>query len=43
MSVSLGEAIRAGEFDANATQLDQLLGRAPVTLDAFLRKALAAK
>lgn len=43
MSVALGEAIRAGEFDAASTQLERLLGRAPVTLEAFLRGALAPK
>jgi NAD(P)H dehydrogenase (quinone) len=43
LSVGIGEAIRAGEFDAGSTQLQQLMGRAPVTLDAFLRNALAPK
>jgi NAD(P)H dehydrogenase (quinone) len=43
MSVALGEAIRAGEFDAASTQLQQLMGRAPVTLEAFLRNALSPK
>jgi NAD(P)H dehydrogenase (quinone) len=37
MSVSLGDAIRAGEFDAGSPDLERLLGRAPVTLEAFLR------
>jgi NAD(P)H dehydrogenase (quinone) len=41
MSVGLGEAIRAGEFDAGSTQLERLLGRPPVTLDVFLQKSLA--
>jgi NAD(P)H dehydrogenase (quinone) len=41
MSVALGEAIRAGEFDAGSTDLQRLLGRAPMTLEAFLRKALS--
>jgi uncharacterized protein YbjT (DUF2867 family) len=43
MSVALGEAIRDGEFDAGSTDLQGLLGRAPVTLEAFLRQALASK
>jgi NAD(P)H dehydrogenase (quinone) len=43
MSVALGEAIRAGEFDASSQDLAQLLGRAPITLDAFLANALAPK
>jgi hypothetical protein len=42
MSVALGQAVRAGEFDAGSTDLQRLLGRAPMTLEAFLRKALAA-
>jgi len=42
MTVALGEAIRAGEFDAGSDDLERLLGRAPVTLDAFLAKALKA-
>ena len=36
MSIALGDAIRAGEFDAGGQDLAKLLGRAPVTLDAFL-------
>jgi NAD(P)H dehydrogenase (quinone) len=43
MSVGLGEAIRAGEFDAGSTQLERLLGRAPTTLGSFLRTALMRK
>jgi NAD(P)H dehydrogenase (quinone) len=43
MTVGLGEAIRAGEFDAGSTQLERLMGRAPVALAPFLRKALASK
>jgi NAD(P)H dehydrogenase (quinone) len=43
MSVGIGEAIRAGEFDAGSTDLQRLMGRAPVTLEAFLRKALPPK
>jgi NAD(P)H dehydrogenase (quinone) len=41
MTVALGEAVRAGEFDAGSTQLERLMGRAPVALAPFLRKALA--
>jgi NAD(P)H dehydrogenase (quinone) len=41
MSVALGEAIRAGEFDAGSDDVEQLMGRAPVTLDVFLKGALA--
>jgi NAD(P)H dehydrogenase (quinone) len=37
MSVALGEAIRAGEFDAGSDDVEQLMGRAPLTLDAFLK------
>jgi hypothetical protein len=40
MSVGLGDAIRAGEFDAGSKDLERLLGRAPVTLETFLREAL---
>ena len=43
MTVGLGEAIRAGEFDAGSMQLERLLGRPPVTLEGFLRQALAPK
>jgi NAD(P)H dehydrogenase (quinone) len=43
MSVGLGEAIRAGEFDAGSTDLERLMGRAPIGLEAFLRKVLAPK
>ena len=38
MSIALGNAIRAGEFDAGPGDLEGLLGRAPVTLEAFLGK-----
>jgi len=37
MSVALGEAIRAGEFDAGSDDVEQLMGRAPLTLDALLK------
>ena len=40
MSVGLGEAIRAGEFDAGAKDLEHLMGRPPVALEPFLGKAL---
>ena len=43
MSVGLGDAIRAGEFDAGSKDLERLLGRAPVTLETFLRQALAPR
>ena len=43
MSVALGEAMRAGEFDVGSRDLERLLGRAPTTLQDFLAKALAAK
>jgi len=43
MTVALGEAIRAGEFDAGSMQLERLMGRAPAALAPFLRKALAPK
>ena len=35
-SVALGEAMRAGEFDTVSNDLQGLLGRAPMGLDAFL-------
>jgi NAD(P)H dehydrogenase (quinone) len=40
MSVGLGEAIRAGEFDAGSAELEHLLGRTPLTLETFLGKSL---
>jgi NAD(P)H dehydrogenase (quinone) len=43
MTVALGEAVRAGEFDAGSTQLERLMGRAPAALAPFLRKVLAPK
>lgn len=39
MSLALGEAIRAGEFDAGSGDLEKLMGRPPMTLDAFLARA----
>ena len=41
MSVGLGDAIRAGEFDLSFPALAELLGRAPISLKDFLAKALA--
>lgn len=41
MTVTLGDAIRAGEFDLASRDLEQLLGRAPQTLDAFTRAVLS--
>jgi NAD(P)H dehydrogenase (quinone) len=38
MAVALGEATRAGEFDASSPDLERLLGRAPVSLEEFLSK-----
>lgn len=38
MSLGIGAAIRAGEFDASSPDLEKLLGRAPLALDAFLTK-----
>jgi NAD(P)H dehydrogenase (quinone) len=43
MAVALGEAVRAGEFDVSSPDLESLLGRPPVALDAFLAKQLARK
>jgi len=43
MSVALGEAVRAGEFDAGSNDLTALVGSAPMTLEQFLSLALAAK
>jgi NAD(P)H dehydrogenase (quinone) len=37
--VALGEAMSAGEFDASSQDLEDLLGRAPVDLTAFLSRA----
>jgi NAD(P)H dehydrogenase (quinone) len=39
MSIALGDAIRAGEFDAGSGDLERLMGRPPVTLQGFLAKA----
>lgn len=38
MSVSLAEAVKAGEFDDSSPDLEKLLGRAPTSLEAFLAK-----
>jgi len=40
MSIGLGEAIRAGEFDAASNDVQALIGRTPATLDAFLKAAI---
>jgi NAD(P)H dehydrogenase (quinone) len=39
MAVAVGEATRAGEFDASSPDLEKLLGRAPVSLEAFLSRS----
>jgi NAD(P)H dehydrogenase (quinone) len=36
MALGMGDAIREGEFDASSPDLEKLLGRAPLSLDAFL-------
>jgi NAD(P)H dehydrogenase (quinone) len=36
MSVGLGDAIRAGEFDLSSPAFQELLGRAPISLQDFL-------
>jgi NAD(P)H dehydrogenase (quinone) len=38
MALAIGEAIRAGEFDASSEDLEKLIGRPPTTLDAFFAK-----
>jgi NAD(P)H dehydrogenase (quinone) len=43
MSVALGEAVRAGEFDAGSNDLATLMGRTPMNLEQFLTLALARK
>lgn len=40
MSIALGDAIRAGEFDAGSSDLERLIGRTPATLEAFLASAM---
>jgi NAD(P)H dehydrogenase (quinone) len=40
MSVALGDAVRAGEFDLSYPVFEKLLGRAPVSLKDFLAKTL---
>ncbi len=39
MAVALGEAMAAGEFDASSQDMEQLLGRPPIDLTAFLSRA----
>jgi NAD(P)H dehydrogenase (quinone) len=40
MSVGLGDAVRAGEFDLSYPVFEKLLGRAPLSLRNFLAKTL---
>ena len=40
MSVGLGDAVRAGEFDLSSPAFAELLGRPPLTLKDFLAKTL---
>jgi NAD(P)H dehydrogenase (quinone) len=40
MSVALGDAVRAGEFDLSHPALATLLGRPPISLRDFLAKTL---
>jgi NAD(P)H dehydrogenase (quinone) len=40
MSVALGDAVRAGEFDLSYPVFEKLLGRAPLSLKDFLAKTL---
>lgn len=40
MSVALGDAVRAGEFDLSDPAFEKLLGRAPVSLRDFLVRTL---
>ncbi len=42
MSVALGDAVRAGEFDLSSPAFAELLGRAPISLRDFLAKTLKA-
>ncbi|MEJ0006676.1 MAG: SDR family oxidoreductase [Steroidobacteraceae bacterium] len=42
MSVALGDAVRAGEFDLSYAVFEKLLGRAPLSLRDFLTKTLKA-
>jgi len=43
MSLAMAEAIRAGEFDSASPALERFLGRPPLGLEPFLRKALAPR
>jgi NAD(P)H dehydrogenase (quinone) len=40
MSVGLGDAVRAGEFDVSYPVFEKLLGRAPISLKNFLAQTL---
>jgi NAD(P)H dehydrogenase (quinone) len=42
MSVALGDAVRAGEFDLSDPSLEKLLGRAPTSLQDYLARTLKA-
>jgi NAD(P)H dehydrogenase (quinone) len=41
MSLALADAVRAGEFDAASPELERFLGRPPMGLEPFLKRALA--
>jgi len=41
MSVALAEAVRVGEFDESSPDLEKLLGRTPISLEAFLSRSAA--
>jgi len=43
MSLGMADAIRAGEFDATSPALEGFLGRPPLRLEPFLKKALAPR
>jgi NAD(P)H dehydrogenase (quinone) len=40
MSVALGDAVRAGEFDLSSAAFEQILGRTPTDLRTFLSRTL---
>jgi NAD(P)H dehydrogenase (quinone) len=42
MSVALGDAVRAGEFDLSDPSLEKLLGRAPLSLTDYLARTVQA-
>lgn len=43
MSIAMGDAIRAGEFDASSQDLETLIGRAPIALEPFLTRLLGQR